>query len=131
MLAVRNDEASGRFPQIAGMALVVDFAGLPGKRVKHVLVGGASIVPTKMYTVVTNVFVANGGDGYKWPGATKVELSGRAQDTLMSEYLTANDPYTPFVDGRIKDGNISDVLPASSAWPSPEPSPDVAGGVAR
>lgn len=107
MLAANNDEINGRFPQIAGMKLVAEFDAPPGARVRQVIVNGKPILRSKMYTVVTNAFLANGGDGYKWPGATNVQLSGRGLDTLVSEYLAGNSPYTPSVDGRITDSSAS------------------------
>ncbi len=95
LLAVGSTEVSGRMPQIGGMSLTAEFAAPPGARVRSVLVGGVPIVRSKRYRVVTNVFLANGGDGYKWPGATDVNLSGRGLDTLLGNYLIANNPYTP------------------------------------
>lgn len=51
--------------------------------------------------------------GYKWPGATDINLSGRGLDVLLSEYLEANNPYTPFVAGRIKDESAPQVVSLS------------------
>lgn len=105
--AIGSTTISGRFPQVGGMVVNVDYAGAPGSRVKNVTISGKLIDNSKLYTIVTNSFMASGGDGYEWNGATSFELSGRGLDTLAAEYLTANKPYTPFTEGRIVDVSSS------------------------
>jgi 5'-nucleotidase / UDP-sugar diphosphatase len=41
-----------------------------------------------------------GGDGYVWSGSANVQASGQGMDTILQDYLTAHNPYTPFTDGR-------------------------------
>lgn len=98
-----SGEDTGRFPQMAGMTVEVDSNGAPGRRVRKVIIGGEPLEVERLYTIVTNKFMAGGGDGYFWEGASNVELSGRGLDTLVSEYLAAHTPYTPFTEGRIID----------------------------
>lgn len=95
LLAIRNTEINGRMPQVGGITVEASFAAPPGARLRRVLVDGKPIGKTTRYRVVTNAFLANGGDGYKWSSATDINVSGRGLDTLLAEYLTANDPYTP------------------------------------
>ncbi len=55
---------SGRFPQVSGLAVVVDSARPPGARVKAAAVNGEALDPTRAYRLATNDFMARGGDGY-------------------------------------------------------------------
>jgi len=55
---------SGRFPQVSGLAVVVDPAGQPGARVKTTTINGTALDPARVYRVATNDFMARGGDGY-------------------------------------------------------------------
>lgn len=98
-----SGENTGRFPQVAGMRVEIDSNGAPGQRVRSVTINGEPIERDSLYTIVTNKFMAGGGDGYVWEGASNVELSGRGLDTLLSDYLAAHSPYTPFTEGRITD----------------------------
>src|SRR5262249_40274730 len=56
--------AGGRFPQVSGIAFEADISRPPGERITAINVGGAPLDDDRMYTVVTNDFIARGGDGY-------------------------------------------------------------------
>jgi len=56
--------AGGRFPQVSGIAVEADISRPPGERITAINVGGAPLDDDRMYTVVTNDFIARGGDGY-------------------------------------------------------------------
>jgi 2',3'-cyclic-nucleotide 2'-phosphodiesterase (5'-nucleotidase family) len=56
--------AAGRFPQVSGITVEADLSRPPGSRVTAIRVGGAPLDEKRTYTVVTNDFVARGGDGY-------------------------------------------------------------------
>jgi 2',3'-cyclic-nucleotide 2'-phosphodiesterase (5'-nucleotidase family) len=56
--------ASGRFPQIAGMTVVADSSRPAGSRVISIKVGDTPLDDAKRYSVATNDFMARGGDGY-------------------------------------------------------------------
>lgn len=101
--AFDSEDNAGRFAQVAGMVVEADINNASGSRVKSVKIGGVEIDPSKMYKVVTNSFIGEGGDGFTWPGATNFETSGRALNEIIQDYLTANSPYTPFIEGRIVD----------------------------
>jgi len=98
LLAAGNGEISGRFPQVAGIRLEASFSATPGQRVKKVMFGNEPIVASKYYRVITNGFLASGGDGFEWTDAKDIQRSGRSLVDLLSEYLTANNPYTPKVE---------------------------------
>lgn len=103
--AVDTEDNRGRFPQVGGMAVVGDLSAAPGKRVQSVTIDGTPIQEDKLYVLVTNSFIADGGDGFSWPTSTNIELSGRALYVLMIEYLRANNPYTPILENRIVDSS--------------------------
>ena len=60
------------------------------------------IDPAKLYGVVANSFVRGGGDGYSmFVDAENAYDFGPDQADVLADYLKANAPYTPFLDGRI------------------------------
>ncbi len=58
------EQRAGRFPQVSGLVVEVDGKAAPGSRITRVLVNGQPLDPEKRYTVATNNFMAQGGDGY-------------------------------------------------------------------
>lgn len=102
------EEAKGRFPQVAGLKFVWDPSVGPNEgRVVEVLVAGEDgftpIDPAATYKVVTNNYVRNGGDGYDmFEGDDKNAYDfGPDLADVTAEYIAANAPYQPYVDGRI------------------------------
>jgi 5'-nucleotidase len=101
------EEGAGRFPQVAGLKVVYDPAAAPGSRVvsAEVMDGGAWVPldPEKVYGVVTNNYVRNGGDGYKVFGAEGMNAYDYGPDLadVTAEFLAKAGPYTPYLDGRI------------------------------
>jgi 5'-nucleotidase/UDP-sugar diphosphatase len=94
------EEGAGRFPQVAGLKFTWDPAAEPGSRVKSVEVkeGDAfvPIDPAKVYGVVSNNFVRNGGDGYAmFKDAMNVYDFGPDLADVTAEYLAADGPYQP------------------------------------
>jgi len=55
---------AGRFFQMSGLHVTYNGEAPVGSRVRSVMVGGASLDFSKTYTVATDAFVADGGDGY-------------------------------------------------------------------
>ncbi|GJL69680.1 MAG: bifunctional metallophosphatase/5'-nucleotidase [Nitrospirales bacterium] len=55
---------SGRFLQISGLQVTYQGKAPVGSRVRSIMVGGAPFDISKTYTVATDAFVADGGDGY-------------------------------------------------------------------
>ena len=96
------EEGGGRFPQVAGMSFVVDASAEPGSRVSDVMVGGAPVEMDRVYGVVSNNFVRNGGDGYKmFRDAMNAYDYGPDLADVTAEYLAENAPYQPYTAGRI------------------------------
>ena len=101
----RVEDVAGRFPQVAGLALVYDPAAPAGSRVVEVTVGGAPLDPAKIYTVATNDYMAGGGDGYASLGNGKqlIDASGATLlATMVMDYVEARGEVAPELDGRIR-----------------------------
>jgi len=55
---------SGRFFQMSGLQVAYNEEAPVGSRVRKMIVGGVPLDVSKIYTVATDAFVADGGDGY-------------------------------------------------------------------
>ena len=96
------EDGAGRFPQVAGMSFAFDAALPAGSRISDVMVAGAPIDPEKLYSVVSNNYVRNGGDGYAmFKEAVNAYDYGPDLADVTAEYLAAQGPFTPYTDGRI------------------------------
>lgn len=98
------EAAAGRFPQVSGLVVEVDLKQLPGMRVKSVTVNGAPLDPDKKYTLATNDYVADGGDGYvAFKDAARlispVDAKLMASDVI--DYIAAQKTIAPKPEGRI------------------------------
>lgn len=96
------EEGGGRFPQVAGLRFVWDPKIAPnGGRIREVLVaegdGWAPIDPARVYAVVTNNFVRNGGDGYSAlrDQASNAYDYGPNLEDVVAAYLSARPGYVP------------------------------------
>ncbi len=108
-MAQFDDETKdGRFPQVSGMRYEFDSEAPTDQRITSVEVqqDGAwqPLDMAKVYGVVTNNYVRNGGDGYKmFAGDDKNAYDfGPDLADVTAEYLAENAPYQPYLDGRIK-----------------------------
>ncbi len=98
----QHEEGAGRFPQVAGMSYAFDASKEAGSRVSDVMVGGEPIDMGKLYSVVSNNYVRNGGDGYKmFRDAQNAYDFGPDLADVTAEYLAAKGPFKPYLDGRI------------------------------
>ena len=96
------EEGAGRFPQVAGMSYAFDGSQPAGARISDVMVGGAPLDMDKLYGVVSNNYVRNGGDGYKmFRDAQNAYDYGPDLADVTAEYLAAQGPFKPYTDGRI------------------------------
>jgi 5'-nucleotidase / UDP-sugar diphosphatase len=120
------EEGKGKFPQVAGLKYSFDKSVAPnGGRLKSVEVmeGGAwaPLDDAKTYTIGTNNFVRAGGDGYKLfaDNAKNAYDYGPSLEQVVADYLTANRPYTPKVDGRVTEVAATvAAAPADAAKPA-------------
>ncbi len=101
------EDGAGRFPQVAGITFTFDASAEPGARISDVMVaekdGSAPLEADKIYGVVTNNYVRNGGDGYKVLGAEGMNAYDFGPDLadVTAEFLARSGAYTPYLDGRI------------------------------
>ncbi|MEW9838134.1 5'-nucleotidase C-terminal domain-containing protein, partial [Mesorhizobium marinum] len=116
------EEEKGAFPQVAGLKYSFDKSVAPNAgRIKSVEVmengAWAPIDEGKLYTVATNNFTRGGGDGYKLfkENAQNAYDYGPGLEQVVADYLTANRPYTPKLDGRITDVTVMAEAPAEPA----------------
>jgi 2',3'-cyclic-nucleotide 2'-phosphodiesterase (5'-nucleotidase family)/predicted AlkP superfamily phosphohydrolase/phosphomutase len=100
---------SGRYPQVSGLCFTYDIAAPAGARVTSVVrsdaTGACTTTPVDLtlgasYTIALNDFIAAGGDGY-------LVLTSRAttrdiMDQVVADYVAANSPIGPSIQGRIK-----------------------------
>lgn len=96
------EEVAGRFLQVSGMSFTVDASADVGSRISDVMVGGSPIDLGATYAVVSNNFVRNGGDGFAmFREAMNAYDFGPDLADVTAEYIAAQGPYTPYIDGRI------------------------------
>ncbi|MBY0097138.1 5'-nucleotidase C-terminal domain-containing protein [Mesobacillus maritimus] len=115
-------EQSGGFLQVSGLQFKYDPTKPAYDRVWSVEVqtenGLEALDLTKTYTVATNAFTADGGDGYGMFKTAKDE--GRINELLivdyeiLSEYFEMNSPISPVVQGRIVASEEQQVEPPKS-----------------
>ncbi len=102
------EEVKGRFPQVAGLKFKWD-PSMPaneGRIIEVMVASGDDFQPIDLeatYKVVSNNYVRGGGDGYDVfaDSATNVYDFGPNVETVVADYLSANAPYAPVLEGRI------------------------------
>ena len=101
------EEVKGRFPQVAGLKFTWDPSVAPNEgRIQEVMVmSGDSYAPidtAATYSVVSNNYVRNGGDGYKmFRDAQNAYDYGPDLADVTAEFMAAQGDYAPYTDGRI------------------------------
>lgn len=102
-------EEAGHFPHVSGMTYSFDPAKPVGERIEKVTVKGKDLDLAKTYKLVTNDFMAAGGDGYTmFKGKAVVGEGGLLSDVLIELVKEAGE-INPVVEGRV------------IAIPTPEP----------
>ena len=104
----RVEDGAGRFPQVAGLRYTWDASAQPGSRIASVEVadgmgGFKPIDPAATYGVVSNNYMRGGGDGYSSFANDSMNAYdfGPGLELVVADYLAANSPYTPYLDGRV------------------------------
>lgn len=101
--------ANGRFAQVSGLCFTYNIDGPVNNRVtsavRQVADGsctGAAVDLTAAtsYKIAENDFMASGGDGY--PVFTPRIATQDIMDQVLADYVTANTPLSPTIQGRIK-----------------------------
>ena len=101
---ISRDGAAGRFPQVSGITFTFDPTQEPGSRIVEVLLeSGEPIDPEAIYSVATNDFMRGGGDGYATFAEDAIDPYdfGKPLDQVLMEYIEANSPVAPEIEGRI------------------------------
>jgi 2',3'-cyclic-nucleotide 2'-phosphodiesterase/3'-nucleotidase len=94
----------GGFLQVSGLNLVFDPARPAGQRVVRVLVGGQPLDPERRYTVATNSYTAEGGDGYAMLATAKPLVfpqDGPGLAETLLEAIERAGVIAPGTEGRI------------------------------
>ncbi len=100
--------ANGRFPQVSGLCFTYDVSAAPGSRVMSAVrqagdgsCTGAAVDLTAgtTYSLATNDFMANGGDGY--PNFIGRATTRDIMDQVLASFVSANSPVSPAIQGRI------------------------------
>ncbi|KAI0557620.1 2',3'-cyclic-nucleotide 2'-phosphodiesterase [Gracilaria domingensis] len=118
--SVYGTDNKGAFP--GGMSNMVVKAHVDGSKpegsmvtVESVTIDGKVLEADKEYILLTNSYIAGGGDGYSWP------VEGTDWGTMLREatqtYLEKHDPYSPVTEGRLlmRGSNVASVNKASAA----------------
>jgi len=98
------DTGAGRFPQVSGLTVAINPGRPAGTRVVSVMVGDAPLDDAMTYTLATNDYMANGGDGYTVFKSAK-PLVNPIDATLMAsqviDYIAKAGTVSPKPEGRI------------------------------
>ncbi|RST84816.1 multifunctional 2',3'-cyclic-nucleotide 2'-phosphodiesterase/5'-nucleotidase/3'-nucleotidase [Aquibium carbonis] len=132
------EEIKGKFPQVAGLRYTFDMSVAPNEgRLQSIeTMEDGAWVPLddeKVYSVVTNNFMRGGGDGYKLfaTNAQNAYDFGPSLEDAVAEYLAANNPYTPVIEGRITvlasaEAPVEEAPAEPAAAPTAAPADDAA-----
>jgi 5'-nucleotidase len=134
-----ENEGTGRFAQVAGLRYSWN-PDLPvGSRVVSVEVMNAdgtysSIDPNAIYAVAANNFIRGGGDDYSVFAENAIDAYdyGPVLADAVAEYISAQSPVAPAVEGRISQSTevAPAQLPAAGGVPIPVPIVLTAAGFA-
>ncbi|MBN9016202.1 MAG: bifunctional metallophosphatase/5'-nucleotidase [Rhizobiales bacterium] len=99
------DQGAGRFPQVSGLTVDVDLSKPPRERVLTIKVGDKPLDLSATYTLATNDFMANGGDGYavlREAGQLIGPIDAQLMASQVIDYIAAKKTIAPTVEGRIR-----------------------------
>jgi 5'-nucleotidase len=116
-------EAAGHFPHVSGMSYTFDPNMEVGSRITELMIGDEPVDLEATYMLVTNDFLAAGGDGYTmFEGKEILAYSGLLSEVL-EDYLRANPEVSPEVEGRIVALPMAEPPVEPEPAPEPEPTP--------
>lgn len=101
---IMREGAAGRFPQVSGISFTFDPTKDAGSRIVEVLLdNGEALDPEATYSVVSNDFMRRGGDAYEILATDAIAPYdfGKPLDQVLMDYIEANQPIAPEVEGRI------------------------------
>ncbi len=90
--------------QVSGLRVRYDSHHPRGHRIKEIWIGSKPLSETREYTLATNSFIAQGGDGYKtFLNAQDKKDTGIMLRDAMASYVEKNTPINAKVEGRITE----------------------------
>lgn len=104
----RMPAVDGRFPQVSGLCFTYNIEAAAGSRITGAVrqagdgtCTGAvvDLTSSSTYKIAENDFMASGGDGY--PVFTPRVTTQDIMDQVLADYVTANSPISPAIQGRI------------------------------
>jgi 5'-nucleotidase len=102
---VAEEREAGRFPQVSGLRFSFDGRHPPGSRVVSLTVNGQPLDTQHTYTLATNAYVANGGDGYTMLRGRRYLITpeeAQVEAVIVLNALAAMGLSAPHTDGRIQ-----------------------------
>lgn len=102
---VAEEREAGRFPQVSGLRFSFDGRRPPGSRVVSLAVNGQPLDAQHTYTLATNAYMANGGDGYTMFRGRPYLISpeeAQVEAVVVIKALAAMGLSAPQTDGRIQ-----------------------------
>lgn len=115
-------EPAGKFPHVAGMTYTFDPSKAAGERITEVMVAGEPLEEDKDYELVTNDFMAIGGDDYTMFGGKKIIAEGALLSDVLIEYLKEEGEISPALEGRISA--LGEEAQEPEEAPEPETAPE-------
>lgn len=102
----RVEHLDGRFPQVSGIQFETCLTDPIGQRVKRIMINGTEINPDKIYFVMTNDYLAGGGNGYRafltgYDHAIKPRAFTQTMLDVLVWYLERSDQINPQLEDRI------------------------------
>ncbi|MGQ0810366.1 MAG: bifunctional metallophosphatase/5'-nucleotidase [Nitrospiraceae bacterium] len=98
----RLPQTAGRFLQVSGLTVIYDLSAAPQTRVRQVTIGERLLELTRRYSVATDAFLADGGDGFTMfaTATDRVERQTPLRDLLLQALQVR--PLKASVEGRIR-----------------------------
>lgn len=93
-------KSSGTFLQVSGMTIKIDPDQEAGSKVHSITVNGEDLEPEKTYTIAVP------HDTVSSPGLVNGTVIGNVQEAsevVLENYITANSPISPQLEGRITE----------------------------
>lgn len=120
-------EISGGFPHVSGLSYQIDLSRPVGDRIVNLMKGDQNLDMDAMYELVTNDFLAAGGDGDDMLAAFPTLRRMMALDEAIAEYLLEVRSVAPTVEGRITSVGQASAVAGAGAEGQDSPQAQVIG----
>ncbi len=102
---VAEEREAGRFPQVSGLRFSFDGRRPPGARVVSLTVNEQPLEAQHTYTLATNAYMANGGDGYTMLRGRPYLITpeeAQVEAVVVMKALATVGLSVPQIDGRMQ-----------------------------